>query len=255
MQRSPLIVAATVVLASLAWALVLVFGSGPLAGSSAALLATDLLILGTVIAIGFALVRGRWTRWTALALLGAEAIVGIFFEVDGWWIAAVALTAIGIGALAGPWLDGWMRRLPGADGPSLRALSMSLGLIALPAVVAVTAPEGVRLASWVLSGFALIAAWGYSQAWLPALWAVRVALPVLGVVAVAGLSWSGALAVGLSVALLTALAWAPDVLQATLPGQTTHANLVPIPRELAPPEVLEAAGLDEKGRPREPEKE
>ena len=122
----------------------------------------------------------------------------------------------------------------------------------MPALVAITTPEGVRVGGWLLSGFALLAAWGYSQAWLPALWAARVALPILGVAAVAGLSWPGALAVGLSVALLTTLAWAPDVRQAALAGTATPASLVPIPPELAPPEVLEAAGLDDGGRPREP---
>ena len=250
MQSSPVVIAATVVLASLAWALVLAFGSGPFASSPAALLAADLLILGTVIAVGVVLSRGRWTRRAALVLLGGQALLGVVFEVDGWWIAAVGLSAIAIGALAGPWLAGWLRKLPRADGPPPRAVSLNLGLIALPALVAATSPEGIPVGGWILSGFGVVAAWAYSQAWLPALWVIRVALPVLGVVTVAGLSWAGVLALGLIAVMLTALAWSPDVLRATMVATPARVDLVPIPPELAPPEILEAARLDDRGRPR-----
>ena len=250
MHRSPLVVAATIVPASLGWALVLAFGSGPFVVSAAVLLATDLLILGTVVAVGVVLSRGRWTRRSAFGLLGGQAVLGVFFEVDGWWIAAVLLTVISIGAVAGPWLNGWLRKLPGVDGPSSRVVSLNLGLIALPALVAVCAPGDIPVGGWLLSGFGLGAAWAYSQAWLPALWAVRIGLPVLGVVAAAPLAWPGALALGLGVVVLTALAWAPDVHQAFFPGTATPVHLIPIPPELAPPEVLDAAGLDDGGRPR-----
>jgi hypothetical protein len=250
MQRSPVAIAASIVLASLAWALALAFGSGPFAGSSAALLAVDLLIVGTVVAVGIVLSRGRWTRRAALVLLGGQALLGVFLDVDGWWIAAVVLTALAIGAVAGPWLGGWLRKLPRADGPPPRAVSLGLGLMGLPALVAATAPAGVTAGGWVLGGFSLIAAWAYSQAWLPILWATRVGLPVLGIVAVAGLSWAGILALGLGVVMLTALAWSPDVLRAAMTATPTPVDLVPIPPELAPPEILEAAGLDDRGRPR-----
>ena len=250
MQRSPVVIAATVVLASLAWALVLAFGSGPFAGSSAALLAGDLLVVGTVVAVGIVLSRGRWTRRAALVLLGGQAATGVVFEVDGWWMAAVMLSALAIGSVSGPWLARWLRRLPRADGPPPRAVSLSLGLMALPALVAVTAPEGVLAGGWVLSAFSLIAAWTYSQAWLPALWAVRVGLPVFGIVAGAGLPWIGILVLGLGVVILTALAWSPDVRRAAMTPTPAPVDLIPIPPELAPPEILEAAGLDDRGRPR-----
>lgn len=253
MQRSPVVIAATVVLTSLAWALVLAFGSGPLAGSSAALLAVDLLILGTVVAVGTVLSRGRWTRRAAFALLGGQALIGVFFGVDGWWIAAVTLNAIAIGLVAGPWLTGWLRKLPQADGPPPRAVSLILGLLAVPALVAATAPDSVGAGGWVLSGFSLAAAWAYSRAWLPALWAARVALPILGVAAIAGLSWLGVLALGLGVAMLTVLAWSPDTLRATMATRPVPVDLIAIPPELAPPEVWEAAGLDDHGRPLPPE--
>jgi hypothetical protein len=250
MQRSPLLVAATIVLSSLGWALVLAFGSGPFASSSAALLAADLLILGTVIAVGVVLSRGRWTRRAAFVLLGGQTLLGVVLEVDGWWIAAVVLSAIAIGSVAGPWLAGWLRKLPRADGPPAGAVSLNLGLIALPALVAATAPEGIPVGGWILSGFGVVAAWAYSQAWLPALWAIRVALPVLGIVAAARLSWAGVLVLGLISVMLTALAWSPDVLRATMAATPARVDLVPIPPELAPPEVLEAVGLDDRGRPR-----
>ena len=145
MQRSPFVIATTVIAASLAWGLVLAFGSGPLVPSAAALLAGDQLIMGTVIGVGLVLSRGRWTRRAGFALLGGQALLGIFFEADGWWAGAVLMTAIGIAALAGPWLGGWLRKLPRADGPPSMAVTMNLGLVGLPALVAVTAPGGFPL--------------------------------------------------------------------------------------------------------------
>ena len=250
MQRSPFVIATTVIAASLAWGLVLAFGSGPLVPSAAALLAGDQLIMGTVIGVGLVLSRGRWTRRAGFALLGGQALLGIFFEADGWWAGAVLMTAIGIAALAGPWLGGWLRKLPRADGPPSMAVTMNLGLVGLPALVAVTAPGGVPVAGWLLSGLALATAWSYSQAWLPAVWAVRVLLPVLGIATAAALSWPGVVALASGVVALTTLAWLPEVRQATVSPATIPARLVPIPPELAPRDVLEAAGLDDRGRPK-----
>ena len=249
MQRSPLVIAVTVVLAAVAWSLVLAFGSGPLADAPAALLAADQAIIGTVIGVGMVLSRGRWTRRAALVLLGGQAVLGVFFKADGWWIGAVLMTAAGIAAVTGPWLGGWLRKLPRADGPPPRAVVMNLALLGLPALVAVTAPQYVPPAGWLLSGFALAIAWGYSRAWLPAIWVIRLALPVLGIGAAAFLTWPAALVLGSGVAALTALAWSPDVRRATLSPTALPVQLVPIPPELAPQEVLEAAGLDDRGKP------
>ncbi len=255
MQRSPIAlaavaIAAVLVLTALAWALVLVFGSGPMAESAATLLAVDQLILGTVIGVGMVLARGRWTRRAGFVLLGGQAVLGVFFEADGWWIAAVVMTAMGIAALAGPWLNGWLRKLPRADGPPPQAVVLSLGMAGLPTLVAVTAPGGVPTGGWLLSAFALGAAWAYTQAWLPALWSARVALPVLGIGAAAALTWLGGLLLGCGVTVLTLLAWTPAVRQATRTPAAVPTSLIPIPPELAPHDVLEAAGLDDRGRPK-----
>lgn len=250
MQRSPFVIAATIVAASLAWGLVLAFGSGPLSPPAAALLAVDQLIMATVVGVGLVLSRGRWTRRAGLALLGGQALLGVFFEADGWWAGAVLMTAVGVAALAGPWLGGWLRKLPGADGPPTSAVVLSLGMVGLPALVAVTAPDGIPLTGWLLSCFALAAAWLYSQAWLPAVWALRLLLPILGIAAAAFLSWPGALVLGLGVAALTALAWSPEVRQATMAPAAATVRLVPIPPELTPRDVLEAAGIDDRGRPK-----
>lgn len=250
MQRSPVVIAATIILASVAWALALVFGSGPLAGSAAALLAADQLVVGTIVGVGIVLSRGRWTRRAAFVLLSCQAVLGVFLEADGWWIGAVLLTAGGIAMMSGPWLRGWLRKLPRADGPPPKAVVMNLSLVGLPALVAATGFEGVPVAGWLLSGFALISGWAYSQAWLPALWAVRLLLPILGIATAATLPWPGTVLVGVAVTLLTALAWSPDVRQATLSPAALPVNLVPIPPELAPREVLEAAGFDDRGRPK-----
>jgi hypothetical protein len=248
-MRSPVVIAVSLILASLAWALALVFGSGPFAASAAALLAIDLLLVGTVIAVGVVLSRGRWTRRAGSVLLGAEALLSVFLGINGWWIGAVVTTAASIASFTGPWLGRWLRKLPSAAGPSPRAVALALSLLAVPGLVAASSPGGVTLAGWVLSGFAVVSAWSYSRAWLTALWAIRTALPILGIIAAVGLTWPGGLALGLGVVMLTALAWAPDVLQAALIPRPTRVNPVAIPPELIPRDVLDAAGLDDRGRP------
>jgi hypothetical protein len=45
-------------------------------------------------------------------------------------------------------------------------------------------------------------------------------------------------------------AWHRDVALAIAPAAPSRGTAVAIPPELVPPEILEAAGLDERGRPR-----
>lgn len=251
MHRPPLLAAAAIVLAALGWALSLTFGDGPLSESAAALLAADLLLVATVVAVGVVWSRGRWTRRMAALLVVVGAAIGVPQKADGWWIGAVAATGLAVLAVAGPWLGRWLRKSPRSDGPPSRSVALLLGLLLLPGLVAATAPGGVALAGWLLAGFAAPAAWLYARARTPALWAIRALLPLLGLAAAVTLGWAGGLVLGTGVVTLTALAWSREALAAAMPPVTAQAGVVPIPPELTPTEVLEAAGLDDRGRRRE----
>jgi hypothetical protein len=122
-----------------------------------------------------------------------------------------------------------------------------LGLVAAPGIVALAAADGLRPLDWALSGFALLTAWGLGRGSATALWALRLGLAPL--TAATGLT--GALPRGLAVVAvgiaITAAAWRREVALAVRP--LAVAGGVPIPPELAPPEILRAAGYDDRGRP------
>ena len=97
--------------------------------------------------------------------------------------------------------------------------------------------------------FAPIVAWTYGQAMLAGLWAARVAIPGVGLLAIWGLAWWAVLLLGIVIAIEAWLAWSNQI-HVAMTGRdpVTKVQSVPIPPELAPPEILAAAGLDDRGR-------
>ncbi len=244
--------ALALVAATAAWALALVFGEGPFEEGPAALLAADLLILATVTGVAMVLGRGLWTRRAAAFLLAGLLVLAAAQARDGWWWAGLAATVTGVVAVGGPWLSSRLRRDRRTDAPPSRVVGLVMGLLALPGLIAVAGPSAVPLFGWLLAGFAALAAWGYSRAWMPFVWILRSVLPLLGILAAIRLGLPGGLVLGLAVAGLTILAWTPEAMVAVVAPPTRRAQPVPIPPELVPPNILDEAGYDERGRPRGP---
>ena len=143
-----------------------------------------------------------------------------------------------------------IRKRPPADGPPARAVLLSLLLLAAPPVWALVATDG--LGAWALIAVALTwltMVW-YAKALPGALIVVRVASP-LALTATAALEGLplGAI-IALTAAGLAALAWTVDARVAVHP-LAEPGTTVPIPPELAPADVLDAAGLDDRGRRKE----
>jgi hypothetical protein len=232
----------------------LVVDPEPFAADAAGLLAAAVLVLALVAVTGILLSRGRWSRVLAAACAAGLVALAAAAPLDLLGVAAVLAAGVALGGAAGPWLNrAWLRHRPSSEGPPPAAVALLLGLLAVPVVTALARPGGLGPVDWVLAGAGPVLAWGVGRAWAPALWATRLALVPLGVAAwVAGGLPGGAIESAYTVVVASA-AWTRQVGIAVAPIAPVRARRVPFPPELVPAEVLEAAGLDRSGRPKETE--
>jgi hypothetical protein len=244
-------IAATAALAtsSLLWMIRLIGGDTPLDQGPAALLGANLVVLAVIAVVAMLVARSRWGRWLGIGLAAAGGVLAVALPVDGWWMAAVATTAVAGAGLAGTWTKGVVRDLPPAAGPPPEGVLIPIGLLMVPAMAALVGHDGLQPRHRLVAAGAAAVAFLYSKAGPGALLAVRVLAPLGLAVAgwfegwPAGLVWIG-VAVGLVV-----VAWRVGARLAIRP-LVTQGRPVPIPPELVPGEILDAAGLDERGRPR-----
>lgn len=243
------ILSAIPLLAALVWAGALAADAGPLAPVSLLLIAVGLMATATVAMVGITVTGGRWAHRASLASLAAMLVLAVVRPIDGWWVVALISTLLAGVAVFSPALTKGIRRLPAVSGPPVRAVLIPLLLIGLPFVLGLAAWSRASMGTAVIGIGAPLAALWYARVFPGGLLAVRILWPGLAVglsftqwivPAIVTLGAGGAIAV---------LAWHPSVEIAFHPPReigTAH----PIPPELAPSQVLDAADLDQRGRPR-----
>jgi hypothetical protein len=235
--------------AHLAWALRLVFGETPLTDGGAALVAADLLLLGLVALLAVVLAPTPWSRRIALAGGAVLGLVAVAHPIDAGWIVATVAGGAFVLLLA-PTPDGsWFVSPPRSPVPA-RASALAIGLAAFPAVIGAGGFPSVTPIGYLVAAASIMTGWAYARALLPALWFARFGWPPLALAATIGLQPLAAAAVALAVAPVAWLAWSKDARVAASPLVRTTAAVQVLP-ELVPPEILEAAGFDHKGRPKE----
>jgi hypothetical protein len=246
--RAPSTVAALATATSVSGTLLVVMGDTPLAASSAMLGAGGLLVLTVVAVAGMLLARARWARLILLSCTVAWLGVAAASPRSALWGTLVVVAAASLAALAGPWLGRWLRRLPSATGPSPVVTALLLSLVAAPALVGLSSPDGVHVGpiAWSLWSLALAVALG--RAVPGSLTSVRVVSPLLAVGAGIAAGFPGGLVPPAVAVVPTALAWRREVRVAVVQPVPRRSNPVPFPTELVPPEILAAAGLDDRGR-------
>ncbi len=116
MNRAPILVAATVPVASIAWTIHLATAPDPFAVDAGLTVAVGLVIFSVVDAAGIVLSRGRWARWLGHTIVAAEGALFVITDGAATSYIAVALSAAAVVGLTGPWLDGWIRQRPSAEG-------------------------------------------------------------------------------------------------------------------------------------------
>jgi hypothetical protein len=236
-------------LAAILWAGALAAAPGHLAPVSIVLVAGGSMATATVGMVGITVTGGRWAHRTALGSLGATLVLAVVRPVDGWWVAALLCSLLGGVVLLSPAMTRGIRRLPAASGPPLRAVLIPLFLLGFPFVLGLAAWDRPSAGTAVIGATAPLAALWYARVLPGGLLAVRVGWPALAV-GLAFTQWVAPALISLAAGVATAsLAWHSSVRVAFHPPRalgTAH----PIPPELTPREVLDAAELDERGRPR-----
>jgi len=245
-MKRTIAVSVALILVLVSWALLLM-SSGPYAPDAASVIGAELVVLGAIAITGMVVSSSRWGRWLAIGVAVLGPLFGIGIPTGAWWVSNLVVSALVLAALAGSATSGVIRRLPSAVGPTPRVVSFTLVLVALPLLVATASPEGLGRPEWIMIGTSALAAGLYSKAGPLAVAFVRGVLPVASIVAAvfAGLPramiW---IAIG---TILTVFAWHKDIRLAVRP-LVEQGRAVPMLPEMVPPDILEAAGLDERGR-------
>lgn len=235
-------------LAALTWASVLVFTTGLLEPSPALLYACCLLLLATVALAGLAINHGRWALLLSFGVIGMEALAALLVAATPPWWIAISATALALVATAGPWMDPYVRQLSPPTPLPPESMALMLGLLAYPAILALT--NTVDVWSWILAIASVVIAWAYGRALLAGLWSARLALIPLAVPVMLAGGWLRAGVVLGSSGALTYLAWTAGARSAVIPLDPRQVSTHPVFPEMTPTEVLDAAGYDERGRPR-----
>lgn len=242
----PLVTAALLLIASTAaWTVVMALDASPRPATAVIAMAVSLWTAAVASVSGMMISRSRWARRTGLALAAAHGVIAVIWPVDGWWMAAAGLSAAAAISVSGPWLRGIVRSLPAAAGPPARAVLVPLLILAVPFVGGALGGDGAWFAIAALA--ALGAGFWFIRTWTGALVAVRIGWPLVAL----SLAWPIGGAAGVAVAALgvtvSVVAWDESVTRSVIP-LVERGSLVPIPPELAPGDVLDAAGIDDRGR-------
>lgn len=251
MPIAPLVITTLIVAPMVFGAVLLALTPAPFSADAALLLAAGNTILGTTDATGFLLARARWARHLGSALALLWIGLGVVGE-SRWHSASVVLGAGLLAAMAGPWSDRWLRRLPAAEAPPRAATALLFALVSVPTLLAISSPTGVTAASWAFAIWCLLLAWAVARAVPGASTAARYAHPAIALALAYPAGRHGGVVVLASGVVGTVLAWQREVRVAVAPlVPPIPGEVVRFPPELAPAAVLEAAGLDRSGRPEE----
>jgi hypothetical protein len=228
----------------------LIVDPGSLDAIALLLIGLGLLGTATVSVIGMLLVGGIWALWMARLVAAMCLAVAVIRPVDWWWWALVATTATTACLLFLPIPTVRARRVPSALGPPPRAVATPLLLVAAPFAIGLAAWGSSNTMTLVVGLTAPLAALWYSRVLPGGLIGIRLAWPALALAAAPTQSLPAAgILIGLAVAVAI-LAWHPSVKVAFHPPREV-GSVFPIPPELAPSEIREAAHLDERGRSQE----
>jgi hypothetical protein len=181
--------------------------------------------------------------------LGFETMLAIVRPVDFVWVVSVALTGMALASLLSAPLRRTIRRLPSASGPPPRAITPPLLLLAAPCVLGLLGNEAEPWALLVVGVSAPSVALLYSRVIPGGLLAIRLFWPVTALALSPLLGWPAGIASVALAVTVAAFAWGESVRVSYHPPREVGTTF-PIPPELTPSEILEAAEIDESGRPK-----
>lgn len=217
MLRAPFVISTAIVAGALALSIHLALQPDPFASGPSAVLAAGVLLFAVITAAGLMLSRGRWALRLAFTMVGAQFGLAMALDIAPWLVAALVLNGVALAGLAGPWLKGWLRLRPAADGPGPRPVLLLLGALAYLPAVAIASPSGLDWQHGFLAGIGVLGAWAYSRALRAGLWLLRFAIPLAAVAAAFASPPAGALYLSVHAVATTYLAWSGESVRAITP--------------------------------------
>lgn len=239
--------AATTLLAALAWTVALVLEGAPWAPAPVFLIGVGLLATATVATVGMVVVGGRWAHRLGLAAVAMTVVVAIARPIDPMWLVATVTSAAALLALLSPAVTTTIRTLPSASGPPPRAIAPALILVVTPAIIGFVGNEATPWALLVVGLTAPNAAFLYSRVIPGGLLVIRMLWPAMALALTPLLGWVAGVVTATIAILVAVTAWDTAVKASYHPPREVGTTF-PIPPELAPPEVLDAAQIDEHGK-------
>ena len=173
-----------------------------------------IIVVGVTALVGMVLARAPWGRWTLLASVIVSLALASVPGSVAFWVALV-LGALATVGLLGPWLTLWVRHERAVDAPGPVVVALIAVAPVSPLFVGLTALRGLRLAHIVFILVAVIASWAYGRGLPGGIWALRVAVPVAGVAAIAATLGLGQAVLGIAVVAVTIGSWLPHAKRAT----------------------------------------
>ena len=214
MSRLPIAIGTSAFVAITMCCLLFMVDSGSIARSSAAMIVLGLMGLALAGLAGLILVRAPWARWLLSATVAVSAVLASSNPSMFFW-PAVALGALAIIGLSGPWLTLWVRQQPVADrlGVVPSALIATAG--AAPILVGFASYRGVEAVHWVLVATTMVSAWAYGRGLSIGIWGLRVVVPVVGLLATFSTTEPGNIAIALGTVAVAIMAWSPQAKRVT----------------------------------------
>lgn len=243
------LIPSTTFLAALAWTVALMLEPGTYDPFAVFLIGLGLLGTGTVAVIGLVVSGGRWSHRLGLVTLAGSFAVALLRPLDVTWVVALASTTLATVVWFLPAVTRNVRKLPAAAGPPPEAVVPPLLLLTAPLLLGISSFGSASWPVLVAGAAAPVAAFGFSRVLPGGLIGLRVVWPLLAIALAPTMGLSTGLVSAFLAVATVGLSWRPGVKTSYHPP-TERGSTFPIPAELTPEDVLEAADLDDRGRRR-----
>lgn len=234
--------------AALAWVVTLLVDPGPFPQSSTVLIGVGLLAISTTAVVGLVVTGARWAHRLAMVSVAGTLAIATLRPIDTVWWLGLVLSAAAAAVIFLPSVTAGVRKLPSADGPPPAAVIPPLALLASPLLVGLFSSGAPPLAALIVGLSAPLFAYFYTRVLPGGLWGVRLLWPLLALWVSPALGVPAGVVTALLAIVIAGFAWRPEVKASYHPPREVGSTF-PIPPEMTPPEVLDAAHIDETGKP------
>lgn len=176
------------------------------ASSSAIMILLGINAAGLICLSGLLLVRAPWSRLFLGFLIAVTALLSATGSSPLFWIG-LAFGVLAIVGLAGPWLTLWVRQQPVANPLGRVPIALIASGAVLPVMLGFGASTGIGWPHWVTAAVGVYSSWAYGRGHAHGIWALRIAVPVTGLVTAFMTPTPGGYLIGVSVILIGVAAW------------------------------------------------